>query len=254
MTDPRKMTFEPSRSLAQFSVGLDGGDIAADSAGTVLVAWHAGGPGVTKEAERHLFVARSTDEGRTFTAERPADDGTMGACGCCGTRALASGSDVFVLFRSAAEMVHRDTYLLLSHDRGRTFRARKLDEWNVGACPMSTFSLAEMAPASILAAWETDGHVRWSRVDRRTGEFAAPVSAPSTANTQKHPVIASNAAGEVMLAWTEGMGWNKGGAVAWQIYDRSGAPTADRGRVAGVPTWSLVAVQPRSDGGFAVVY
>lgn len=253
-TDARGTTFEPARNLAQFTVGLDGGDIAVDDAGTVTVAWHAAATAGVQEGERHLYIARSTDEGRTFAREAPADDGTMGACGCCGTRILASGSDQFVLFRAATAMVHRDTYLLVSHDRGRTFAPRKLDEWNIGACPMSTFSLAAMPPASVLAAWENDGRVRWTRIDRATGSFSTPTSVPSAAGNQKHPVIAANTRGDVIVVWTEGMAWSKGGAVAWQVYDRSGAPTADRGRAAGVPAWSLVAVQPRADNGFTIVY
>jgi hypothetical protein len=42
-------------------------------------------------------------------------------------------------------------------------------------------------------------------------------------------------------------------AVAWQVYDAKGNPTAARGKVARVPTWSLVAVFARPDGAFTVV-
>jgi hypothetical protein len=56
------------------------------------------------------------------------------------------------------------------------------------------------------------------------------------------------------LAWTEGMGWQKGGSVAWQIFDMVGKPKGEIGRARGVPVWSLVAVFARPDGGFTVVY
>jgi len=42
--------------------------------------------------------------------------------------------------------------------------------------------------------------------------------------------------------------------LACQVYDKVRKPTADRGKVEGVPTWSLVAAFSRSDGGFTVVY
>jgi hypothetical protein len=63
-----------------------------------------------------------------------------------------------------------------------------------------------------------------------------------------------NAEGETVLAWTEGMGWNQGGSVAWQVFDEHGQPTREHGQADGVPTWSLVAVFARPDGGFTVVY
>jgi hypothetical protein len=66
--------------------------------------------------------------------------------------------------------------------------------------------------------------------------------------------VAVNDKGEMLLAWTEGMGWNRGGSVAWQVYDREGSPTAERGHAAGVPVWSLVAAFVRPDGRFVIVY
>ncbi len=50
------------------------------------------------------------------------------------------------------------------------------------------------------------------------------------------------------------MSWEQGVLVAWQLYDKDGQPTAEKGRVAGVPVWSLIAVFPRADGGFTIVY
>jgi len=50
------------------------------------------------------------------------------------------------------------------------------------------------------------------------------------------------------------MGWKKGGRLAWQVYDKSGHATADRGQSDGVPAWSLVAAFARPDGGFTIVY
>ena len=89
------------------------------------------------------------------------------------------------------------------------------------------------------------------------GQAPVPVTTSPAAGQdrgRKHSVVASNAAGETILAWTEGMGWNKAGSLAWQVYDQSGKPTADKGKVPDVPTWSLVAVFARSAGRFTIVY
>ena len=52
----------------------------------------------------------------------------------------------------------------------------------------------------------------------------------------------------------EGMGWDRGGDVAWQVFGKDGKPTTMRGRSPGVPVWSLAAVFARADGGFTIVY
>lgn len=78
--------------------------------------------------------------------------------------------------------------------------------------------------------------------------------APGDARDRKHPVVATNKQGQILLAWTEGMGWERGGSVAWQVFDKGGRPTSEKGRAAGVPVWSLVAAFARADGGFTIVY
>jgi hypothetical protein len=66
--------------------------------------------------------------------------------------------------------------------------------------------------------------------------------------------VAADARGQTILVWTEGVGWDHGGSVAWQVFDKDGKPTAEKGRSDGVPTWSLVAAFARPDGGFMIVY
>src|SRR5687768_16036353 len=66
--------FEPERNVITYAAGLDGGSsVAADGEGNVYVAWHGSAPdNKDKEAGRALFVARSSDEGKTFQREKPA--------------------------------------------------------------------------------------------------------------------------------------------------------------------------------------
>lgn len=246
--------FERERNVVQLAVDLDAGSVAADAGGHVYVTWHAGVTGSKGEGDRRVWLARSDDDGRTFARETPASDAPTGACGCCSVGAMADrGGTLYLLYRSATETVHRDTYLLTSRNQGATFTSQNLQEWNVGACPMSTFSLSETS-GGMLAAWETAGQVQWLRIDGSTGRPSALVTPAGPGTNRKHPVIAANAAGETMLVWTEGTGWNKGGGLAWQLFDRNGASIGTQGRAPGVPTWSLVAVAARPDGGFTIVY
>lgn len=247
--------FAPQTDVIQRAPGLDGGgSVAADELGNVAVVWHAPTPGTSGEARRQVWIARSHDEGKTFAREEPAWDESTGACGCCGLRAFADhAGNLYILYRAAREIFHRDTYLLVSKDQGRTFSGDVLQSWNVGTCPMSSFAFAESG-SDVLAAWETDGQVYFTRLDRTSGRRTDPIAPPRPTGRRKHPVLAANVKGEILLAWTEGMGWNHGGGVAWQVFDAAGKPTAERGRTGGVPTWSLVAAYSRPDGGFVILY
>ena len=119
-----------------------------------------------------------------------------------------------ILFRAAAQSIHRDMTLLTSQDKGETFQARTVSSWELNACPMSSASFTEGAGKSF-AAWEKAGQVYFSPLGGKLAELF-PVALSSTEQMlRKHPSIAANRRGEVLLAWTEGTGWAKGGSVAW---------------------------------------
>jgi hypothetical protein len=247
--------FEPERNVIHAAYGLDGGgSVAADDAGNVYVAWHAPKPGVKGEENRCVWVAHSSDEGKSFAPERQAFSEPTGACGCCGMKAFAdSKGDVYCLYRSASERIHRDMWLLTSNAKGGRFQGEKLHEWETGTCPMSMESFCQTGD-TVLAAWETADQVYFTRIDRKTERPAAPISPPGDPIRRKFPVMASNSRSQMILVWTEGMGWQKGGSVAWQVFNGKGKSLGDMGRADGVPTWSLVAVFARPDGSFTIVY
>ncbi|HZO90177.1 MAG TPA: hypothetical protein VFB38_17750 [Chthonomonadaceae bacterium] len=247
--------FEPQRNLSTWAGGLDGGgSVAADKAGNVYVVWHAGPPGSKAgEAGRAVFLTHSRDNGKTFPRERQINPQPTGACGCCGMRAFVDHNGVLsILYRAAGENVRRDTMLLLSRDRGATFQERLVDRWNLNACPMSSFALSE-GEGSILAAWETQNRVYYGQISPASGSISKPIVAPGAVQS-KHPVILANAQGQTLFAWTEGTGWNRGGSLAWQVYDREGRPVGSRGAAEGVPAWSLLTAYTRPDGSFVLIY
>jgi hypothetical protein len=246
--------FDPQRNLIQHAVGIDGGGaIAADGSGRVFVAWHAGGPQSKGEGDRRVWLAESRDDGRTFSRERPISPAETGACGCCGMDGLVTPTgELFFLYRSAREVVNRESYLLAAGDAGRTFRAVLMESWNVGACPMSTYELVA-GQGAVLAAWETGGQVRYSRIS--TDMTSPAIVTPSgTAANRRHPSLAINARGEVLMSWSEGTSWQRGGSLAWQVFDATGRPVGAPGHAAGVPVWGMTAAIARPDGSFAIVY
>ncbi|MFN0121906.1 MAG: hypothetical protein ACKV2V_15535 [Blastocatellia bacterium] len=253
--DDRGAAFEPQRNVMQFSGGLDGGgSVAADALGHVYVAWHGRGvqPG---EEYRRVWLARSTNEGRTFARETSAWEEPTGACGCCGMRAFSDRKGrAHLLYRSAGARTHRDMYLLSAAGPGQPFTGVRLDTWEINACPMSSATLIDAPDDHILAAWETAGQVSFAQINPAAAHKFTPVSAPGATGKRRHPSLAVNQDGQTLLAWTEGTGWKKGGALAWQLYNANGHPVGDPGAAPDVPVWSFAAVVPEKNGGFTIIY
>ena len=245
--------FELQRNLIHKAYGLDGGCcIASDAAGRVYVAWHAGDR--TGEANRRIWLVRSEDDGGTFSAERPIDTVRIGACGCCGMQGgVDSEGRVMFLYRAAKDEVNRGMYLLTSTDKGETFSSRPVQDWKISTCPMSSAAFAHSGKTS-WAAWQTDEQIYFSTVAFDSKSAMKPKPAPGRGSQRKHPALAVNGQDQLLLAWTEGTGWNRGGSLAWQVFDRNGRPSGRVGRANGIPTWSFAAAYATPTGDFVILY
>jgi hypothetical protein len=249
--------FEPQRNLMTQSAILDGGGaVAADGEGNVYVAWQGLGKELVKgEDNRKVWVSISRDDGKTFAAERPAWNEKTGACACCGMKGFADRQgNAYILYRAASQKTNRGMYLLQSADHGKSFAGLQLDLWPIDMCPMSSEAFAE-GPAGTYAAWDTEGQVYFTRIQPGKTKPDEPSAAPGKGQGRKHPAMAVNKQGELILVWTEGTGWNRGGGLAWQVYDKAGRPTSESGRRAGaVPVWGLPTVIAEPDGRFTIFH
>ena len=131
-------SFSPQRNLITNHYGLDGGGtITTDKLGNVHVLWHATGdtPG---PHHRQSIIASSTDNGTTFSPDRPLPfDTPTGACPCCGIRSATSpdGGQIITLLRGATggqrdalltsfDPPHQQKPVSSSTPRGRPIPAR----------------------------------------------------------------------------------------------------------------------------------
>ncbi|HLJ53707.1 MAG TPA: sialidase family protein [Chthonomonadaceae bacterium] len=244
--------FEPQRDLITWAKGLDGGgSVAADREGRVYVAWHALA-GAKDEAGRAVYVSRSDDDGETFAREVRAISDPTGACGCCGMKAMVdSRGALYLLYRTATNRTERDTALLVSTDQGRTFRLRRIDPWHIDTCPMSTYSMAP-GPAGVTASWETAGHVRTASV--RPDSLAVSAFRETPGAGQKHPFVAVAPDGRTLIVWTEGTGWQRGGALAWQIVSTDGKIETGGRKDGAIPVWGLATAYAGPDSRFTILY
>jgi len=245
--------FSAQKNLMTTTHDLDGGgSVTADTEGRVFVVWHGTPAGSQGETNRAVFLALSTDDGGTFAPERRVSPPDTGACGCCGLTAFAdTRGDAFVLFRTARSIMQRDMMLLVSTDHGGRFKESFTHPWSVGMCPMSSASLVG-TDTGAWAAWETAGRVYFARVSDTDWNPNARAVGPLKG--AKHPRLATNAHGEMLMVWTEGTGWQRGGAVAWQMFDAKGEPTAQQGKRDGIPAWSYATTCARPNGDFIILY
>lgn len=230
--------FAPQRNLLPAADGVDGGGaLAADAQGRVAVVFHHQA-GATDEEGRQVAVVASSDDGVTLAAPRALAMPARGVCGCC---SLAAGLDaqgrVEVLVRNAAAGA-RDIWFLSGGGTGRD-----LGPWRIAACPLSTAAYLRRGDATYLA-WEQQGQVWWCQTGR----------APVACGPGKHPALAVDAAGTVLVAWAAGTGWNRGGDVRWQAYDPRGAALGAPGTQPGLPAWGTPAAFVEGPGRFTILY
>jgi hypothetical protein len=248
---PGGRAFEPQRPIGKQTKHLDGGgSVAADRNGRVHLVWHAAGV-EDAEPNRRIYVATSADDGGRFAPEIAfAIDG--GACGCCGLETLVDAkARLQILYRGAGAMIHRDAMWMTIGSQGATPPVR-LQPWELPACPMTTFAMTA-TPAGIVAAWETQQQIYSAVLDPERRTVGAVTAAVGTA-IRKHPSVAINAAGDRLIAWTEGTAWARGGSIAWALHNRNGGQTASAANAGVVPVWGLVSAIARPDGTFVIFY
>jgi hypothetical protein len=249
-----KPAFEPQRAMSGNWIMDGGGAVAADHAGHVFVFWH-GGDG-SGEGNRRILVRVSSDDGQTFGEERMISPEGDGVCGCCAMQALATDDGgVYVLYRTASDGGKmRNIQLLSSRDAGKTFSSRVLDPWAINACPMSSMSLAATS-RGVLGAWETSGQIRFGYVDKASSKEDFLSMPKDGAAAHKFPSIAVGPDGQLAVAWSEGAGWEKRGALAWQLMDADlhfvGNPS--RSKATNIAVWSFPCIVSQG-GGFTVYY
>ncbi len=237
--------FETERNILTEAAGLDGGQtVAADTKGNVYVIWHGAPPAVEGEEDRALYVARSTDDGKTFSKEFKAQVPRKGSCACCGLRAKVDESGALhVLFRVAEGGVNRDELWLKSTDFGKSFSVQADGPWRIATCPASSASLAFTRNFAV-GAWENERGI----AARILKEGKAIDLQPQSGKKQKHPTVAANERGEILVTWVEDAGWGTEGTLVCQVFDSSGKPIGEASRKPKLPAWSFGAPVAGNDG------
>lgn len=180
--------------------------LLAGADGTLYLTWLD-----MRSGKSHVYLSRSTDQGRTWEANRPIR--VEEACPCCRT-ALASGPDgrLYVAWRGIFRGEVRDIVVARSDDEGRTWSAPVRvheDGWVVHACPDAGPSLAVGRDGRVHVAWWTgkEGRagVQYAVAPAGAGSFSAPVPLGlAEFSRPAHVQIALTGQDVVFATWDDG--------------------------------------------------
>ena len=241
--------FEKERNLMTWTTALDGGgSVAADGKGNVYVVWHAAPKDSPKgENVRGVFVATSTDGGKTFAKEKTIST-KKGTCGCCGLKSFVDAKGkLYTLYRGTQKFVNRDMTLLVGNEEGKV-NEKIVGPWRIGQCVMSSAAFVQ-TPKGVLGAWETEGNIFIGQLGGKT----EPTKIAKHAR-QRHPALAVNKAGEMLVTWSENTGWKKAGRFAFEVLSKNGQRIPTHSGQQSVPMWSFTAAYALPDGSFEILH
>ena len=214
-----RKSFLPQRNLNNKTYDLDGnGAITVDRNGAVNVFWHAKHK---NRPDRLAITVRSTDNGKTFSGESLITKRPLGVCECCTMEAFSSSKGKLYVAYRTAEKTSRNVVIFSSEEGGGQFEEVHRHQWNIVACPASTFAFAE-DDRRVFAAWETLGHVYLKDVLSK----APSKNVSKGSKSGKYPSLALNAKGDRLVTWSADTGWGEGGYLQYELADRSGTVTS----------------------------
>ncbi|HKY46251.1 MAG TPA: sialidase family protein [Pyrinomonadaceae bacterium] len=155
------------------------------------------GDGHHMESNRDLFVAYSTDGGRTFSRNRKV---ASEACSCCKTALAVSGDGtLYAGWRQVLPGSFRHIAVASSTDGGVTFSSPKIvsdDKWVLQGCPVSGPSLSVNARGSLKVLWyaagESDATGLYSSESTDKGRTFAPRQLLAQETVKGTPALASD--------------------------------------------------------------
>jgi hypothetical protein len=181
------------------------------------------------EANREVFVASSTDGGRTFSQNLLV---AREACPCCKT-AVTTGGDgrVYVAWRQVLPGNYRHIAVSSSTDGGRTFSEPVIasdDKWMIAGCPVSGPALAAASDNRLRVLWYSAGEagspgIYWSE-SRDGGKTFSSRKALAEGAAFGTPRLIMGPGNNLTAVWES----NQQGAskIVVARLDSAGAPTA----------------------------
>ncbi len=193
--------------------GMHSLDVADD--GRIYVSWldernvhipkpSTKGEGHHMESNRELFIADSSDGGRTFSRNRKV---AADACPCCKTAlAVAADGTVYISWRHVLPGNFRHIAVTSSSDAAATFSKPVIvsdDKWMLEGCPVSgpSLSVADGGVLKVLwyAAGEQNAPGLYVAESKDKGQSFSPRQLLAQESVRGTPVLAANGGSDVAI-------------------------------------------------------
>lgn len=156
------------------------------------------------ESNRELFIADSSDGGRTFSRNRKV---AADACPCCKTAlAVAPDGTVYVSWRHVLPGNFRHIAVSSSSDAGVTFSEPVIvsdDKWMLQGCPVSGPSLSVDSGGALRVLWYAAGEGNtpglYVAESKDKGESFSPRQLLAQEGVRGTPVLAANGSSDVAI-------------------------------------------------------
>ena len=197
-------SWTPSASAVPTAhTGADVFNTALGPDGTLYIVW-AGerDPKLPDDqVAQHLYLASTSDGGKTFAGPQAITTDAARACPCC-VPGITCGKpgEVWIAYRSSVANV-KETRVIHSTDTGRTFTAKQLSDhrWFKEGCPMAGPSIAVAGP-TVVVSWTSDG----SMYTAASADAGQTYSAPERLGQGRFNQVAASPAGQILQVWDEG--------------------------------------------------
>ena len=187
------------------SHGFESMAVADDS--SIYIAWLDGRE--KKEGVSSTYIAKSTDNGKTFEKNVRVDGNS---CPCCRTAVtVAHDGTVYVSWRKVFKGDIREIVMAKSTDRGKSFSESVVvgnDKWVITGCPHRGPSMSSDKDGILYVVWYTEGETGSPAIyiaNSKDGgkSFSKKMLPFSNWVFPDHPVMTLNRDGKPLIAWEE---------------------------------------------------
>ncbi|MBI3584876.1 MAG: exo-alpha-sialidase [Nitrospinae bacterium] len=187
------------------SHGFESMTVAPD--GSIYIAWLDGRE--KKEGVSSTYIAKSTDNGKTFEKNVRVDGNS---CPCCKTAVtVAHNGTVYVSWRKVFKGDNREIVLAKSTDKGKSFSESVVvgnDKWVIAGCPHRGPSISSDKNGVLYVVWYTEGEtgspsIYIANSKDKGMSFSKKVIPFSNGTFPDHPVMTLDRDGKPLIAWEE---------------------------------------------------
>src|SRR5262245_16234925 len=209
-------TFSPAITVNSDGAGEPAGhafqSVAVDRRGRVYVTWIDERNKQKEDRGAEIWLAVSTDGGRTFSRDRRI---LTDVCECCRTNLqIDAAGALYLSYRTVPRSgpMYRDIIIARSTDGGKTFAQTLVseDRWEINGCPVAGPSFSFDSRGAIIAVWFMGGGER-TGLYYATSTSGGMTFAPRRLldprqKVGKHAHTAGLAGGGIFVTWDDADG------------------------------------------------